>query len=129
MYYPAGRVLDKLLPWHSSVLATIFTACFQGLLVGAAGINTAPVSIITVPVASSFLNLLKDYSGSVGNRHIPPDAASLPSDIDIQVDDFRLGFVAMTLIRFVSICKEATARLNAVFVISVRKELCAAFSL
>ncbi|SJL01290.1 uncharacterized protein ARMOST_04608 [Armillaria ostoyae] len=115
----AGRVLDKLLPWYGSVLATIFTACFQGLLVGAAGINIAPVSIITVPVASSFLNLLKDHSGSAGNRHIPPDAASLPSDIDIQVDGFRLAFVAMMLIRLVSISKEATARLNAVFVISL----------
>ncbi len=54
MHRLAGRVLDRLLPWYGSVLAIIFTACFQGLLVGAAGINIAPVSIITIPVGKHF---------------------------------------------------------------------------
>ncbi|PBL01863.1 MFS general substrate transporter [Armillaria gallica] len=80
----AGRDLDKLLPWHSSVLATIFTACFQGLLVGAAGINIAPI-ILAV----------------------------------LGIDIFRQMLQVSLQISIFSISKEATARLNAVFVISV----------
>ncbi|KAK0490417.1 major facilitator superfamily domain-containing protein [Armillaria novae-zelandiae] len=80
----AGRLLDKLLPWYSSVLATIFTACFQGLLVGAAGINIAPI-ILAVLGIDIFRQILQ---------------------VSLQVSIF-------------SISREATARLNAVFVISL----------
>ncbi|KAK0205973.1 MFS superfamily [Desarmillaria ectypa] len=46
----AGRVLDKLLPWYGSVLSTIFTACFQSLLVGTAGINIAPIILAVLGI-------------------------------------------------------------------------------
>ncbi|KAK0447973.1 major facilitator superfamily domain-containing protein [Armillaria borealis] len=80
----AGRVLDKLLPWYGSVLATIFTACFQSLLVGAAGINIAPI-ILAV----------------------------------LGIDIFRQMLQVSLQISIFSISKEATAQLNAVFVISL----------
>ncbi|PBK65732.1 MFS general substrate transporter [Armillaria solidipes] len=70
----AGRVLDKLLPWYGSVLATIFTMCFQSLLI-----------ILAV----------------------------------LGIDIFRQMLQVSLQISIFSISKEATARLNAVFVISL----------
>ncbi|KAK0231434.1 MFS superfamily [Armillaria fumosa] len=46
----AGRLVDKLHPWHGSILGSILYGCFQLLLVGAAGIHVAPVIVATLGI-------------------------------------------------------------------------------
>ncbi|KAK0191561.1 major facilitator superfamily domain-containing protein [Armillaria mellea] len=45
-----GRLIDKLHPWHGSILGSILYGCFQLLLVGAAGIHVAPVIVATLGI-------------------------------------------------------------------------------
>ncbi|KAK0452031.1 MFS superfamily [Desarmillaria tabescens] len=45
-----GLLFDRMNPWYSSVLGSVLYACFQALLVGAAGIHIAPVILATVGI-------------------------------------------------------------------------------
>ncbi|SJL01269.1 related to dityrosine transporter [Armillaria ostoyae] len=45
-----GRLVDKLHPWHGSILGSILYGCFQLLLVGAAGIHVVPVILATLGI-------------------------------------------------------------------------------
>ncbi|KAK0498131.1 hypothetical protein EDD18DRAFT_1330434 [Armillaria luteobubalina] len=46
----ASPLFDKLHPWYGAILGSIMYACFQALLVGAAGIHIAPVVVATVDI-------------------------------------------------------------------------------
>lgn len=43
-----GRVVDKLVPWYSSLASILALAIFQAIQVGAGGINIAAVVITTL---------------------------------------------------------------------------------
>ena len=40
-----GRLIDRLVPWHASVLSILMLLLFQSIQVGAAGIHVAAVII------------------------------------------------------------------------------------
>ncbi|PBK65674.1 MFS general substrate transporter [Armillaria solidipes] len=63
----ASPLYDKLHPWYSAILGSIIYACFQALLVGAAGIHIAP-----------------GRCGYSRYRCLLPDPASLASNVNIQ---------------------------------------------
>ncbi|KAK0191572.1 major facilitator superfamily domain-containing protein [Armillaria mellea] len=58
----ASPLFDKLHPWYSAILGSIICACFQALLVGAAGINIAPVCIISIIQSSELVLILEGRS-------------------------------------------------------------------
>jgi len=43
-----GRLIDQLVPWYASVMATVTLLFVQAIYVGAAGVNVAAVVIVTV---------------------------------------------------------------------------------
>ncbi|KAI0262422.1 major facilitator superfamily domain-containing protein [Gloeopeniophorella convolvens] len=43
-----GRLIDRLVPWYASLIATIGLLAMQGIYTGAAGINVAAVVIVTI---------------------------------------------------------------------------------
>ncbi|KAK0448015.1 MFS superfamily [Armillaria borealis] len=81
----ANPIFDKLHPWYSAIIGSIIYACFQALLVGAAGIHIASKVVVATVGIDVFCRILQ---------------------------------VSLQMLIF-SISVDASARLNALFLISL----------
>ena len=43
-----GRFIDRLVPWHASLISTLVLLASQGIYIGGAGVNVAAVIIAVI---------------------------------------------------------------------------------
>lgn len=98
-----GRLVDKLVPWHASLISVVLLGSIQVVQVAAGGINISAVIIVAFAL-DVFRQMLQ---------------VSLTTSVFRYVVTFRLCIILLTPSFASSLAPEARSRLNAVLVLTV----------